>query len=310
MDELYQLRIEPELRRLVAPLTLTELESMKDNLTNPDSTKKVRVWKNTILVDYEYYDYCHMLQIPFVLVNVSLANQEEAIAWICENQLHRKCLTEEMKKYLIGKRSVIESALGAHEYATVKQCTTRRMKQAKYDSSATQTRRRLGAEYCMSHGTVRTYEHYCLDLDRILEISPKFVEEQLAGRLKVTLDRLDALALLPQSQIEAECTAIITGTQQPKVSAKGQFPKCSDMEKIPSVSIKDMPAYDPDAEISSLALTIPSWISTINRIHNATTIGETSESARSRLKEMLLNLIGTADMMLSVLREEHNGRVF
>ncbi len=258
MDELYQLRVDPGLRRLVAPLTLTELESIKNCLNDPNNKKEVRIWKNTILVDYEYYDYCHMLQIPFLLVNVPLANQEEAITWICKNQLHRTCLTGEMKKYLIGKRSIIESALGAHEYATVKQCTTRRMKQAKYDSSATQTRRRLGAEYCVSHSTVRTYEHYCLDLDRILEISPKFVEEQLAGRLKVTLDRLDALVLLPQSQIEEECAAIIAGTQQPKVSAKEQFPRCSDIEKIPSVSIKDMPAYDPDAEISSLTLTIPS----------------------------------------------------
>ena len=93
MDELYQLRVEPEFRRLVAPLTLTELKNMEDSLNSPDSTKEVRVWRNTILVDYEYYDYCHMLQIPFSLINVPLSDQEEAIAWICENQLHRKCLT-------------------------------------------------------------------------------------------------------------------------------------------------------------------------------------------------------------------------
>lgn len=314
MDELYQLRIEPDFRRLVAPLTLTELKSMEDSLNNPDSAKEVRVWKNTILVDYEYYDYCHMLQIPFLLINVPLANREEATAWICENQLHRKCLTEEMKKYLIGKRSVTETALGAHEYATLKQRTTRRayaiMKLAKYDSSATQTRERLGTEYFLSFGTIRKYEQYCLELDRILEIFPNFVEEHLAGRLKVSHERLDSLALLPPSQIEAECAEIITGNQQPKTSTKGQFPRYSDMEKAekaPSASIKDMPVYDPDAEISSLTLTIPSWISTINRVRNATTISETSESAMLRLKEALLNLIGTADMMLSVLREDHNG---
>ena len=53
MDELYQLRVEPEFRRLVAPLTLTELKNMEDSLNSPDSTKEVRVWRNTILVDYE-----------------------------------------------------------------------------------------------------------------------------------------------------------------------------------------------------------------------------------------------------------------
>ena len=316
MDELYQLRVEPEFRRLVAPLTLTELKNMEDSLNSPDSTKEVRVWRNTLLVDYEYYDYCHMLQIPFSLINVPLSDQEEAIAWICENQLHRKCLTEEMKKYLIGKRSVTETALGAHEYATLKQRTTRRayaiMKLAKYDSSATQTRERLGTEYFLSFGTIRKYEQYCLELDRILEISPEFVEEHLAGRLKVSHERLDALILLPSSQIETECAAILSETRQPKIGVKGRFPRYSDMdkeEKAPSVSIKDMPAYDPDAEISSLALTIPSWISTINRVRNTTSFSETSEPARSRLKDALQSLKGTADMMLSALREEHNGRV-
>ena len=316
MDELYQLRIEPEFRRLVAPLTLIELKNMEDSLQSPDSAKEIRIWRNTLLVDYEYYDYCHMLQIPFSLINIPLANQEEAVAWICENQLHRKCLTEEMKKYLIGKRSVTETALGAHEYATLKQRTTRRayaiMKLAKYDSSATQTRERLGTEYFLSFGTIRKYEQYALGLDRILEISPEFVNEHLAGRLKVSHERLDALVLLSPSQLDAECRSILSDARQTKSGVKGRFPRYSEMEKeekAPSVSIKDMPAYDPDAEISSLALTIPSWISTINRVRNTTTISETSEPARSRLKDALQSLKGTADMMLSALREEHDGRV-
>lgn len=316
MDELYQLRIEPEFRRLVAPLTLIELKNMEDSLQSPDSAKEIRIWRNTLLVDYEYYDYCHMLQIPFSLINIPLANQEEAVAWICENQLHRKCLTEEMKKYLIGKRSVTETALGAHEYATLKQRTTRRayaiMKLAKYDSSATQTRERLGTEYFLSFGTIRKYEQYALGLDRILEISPEFVNEHLAGRLKVSHERLDALVLLSPSQLDAECRSILSDARQTKSGFKGRFPRYSEMEKeekAPSVSIKDMPAYDPDAEISSLALTIPSWISTINRVRNTTTISETSEPARSRLKDALQSLKGTADMMLFALREEHDGRV-
>lgn len=74
MDELYQLRVEPEFRRLVAPLTLTELKNMEDSLNSPDSTKEVRVWRNTILVDYEYYDYCHM----FISVNLTLVTRVAA----------------------------------------------------------------------------------------------------------------------------------------------------------------------------------------------------------------------------------------
>ena len=68
-------------------------------------------------------------------------------------------------------------------------------------------------------------------------------------------------------------------------------------------SVKDMPEDDPDASISSLALTIPSWRSTIERVHNTFNFQEASPKAKSRLTMELTRLKSTIDEMVN--RIEH-----
>ena len=72
---------------------------------------------------------------------------------------------------------------------------------------------------------------------------------------------------------------------------------------LPAVSIKSMPMYDPDAEIASLALTIPSWQSSIERVKNTMHIGETTQEARVRLIERLIELNTTVYRMIRFLKE-------
>ena len=65
-----------------------------------------------------------------------------------------------------------------------------------------------------------------------------------------------------------------------------------------------MPAYDPDAEFSSLTLTLPSWISSVNRVRTVSDISKTSYTARSKLSEALIHLKCTIDVMLAVIKEK------
>ena len=64
-----------------------------------------------------------------------------------------------------------------------------------------------------------------------------------------------------------------------------------------------MPAFDPDAEVSSLAYTIPSWISVIARTMRSTNLNMISSSAKSRLRGQLYTLRAQADTLLDNLKE-------
>lgn len=75
---------------------------------------------------------------------------------------------------------------------------------------------------------------------------------------------------------------------------------------FPFMPIKQLPAYDPNAELSSLSLTIPSWIDSINRKFSNTDIAATSSYTRNKLIKALAHLKATADERIKLLEEAEN----
>ena len=63
-------------------------------------------------------------------------------------------------------------------------------------------------------------------------------------------------------------------------------------------AIKNMPDFDPDAEITGLTLTIPSWASSISR-----TQSNISLKARMNLEHALFNLQATIEELLRAIKE-------
>ena len=57
--------------------------------------------------------------------------------------------------------------------------------------------------------------------------------------------------------------------------------------EIMGPSVKDMPQFDPDAEVSSLTLTIPSWQSSIERTKKAADLTIVSDKAKDNLVKAL-----------------------
>lgn len=70
------------------------------------------------------------------------------------------------------------------------------------------------------------------------------------------------------------------------------------------ITQKDMPVFDPDADITGLTLTIPSWTGSIHRIQTKTDLSIISSAARSALVRELHVLVDKACEMLQILEEE------
>ncbi len=67
--------------------------------------------------------------------------------------------------------------------------------------------------------------------------------------------------------------------------------------------IKQMPEYDPDAELSSLNLTIPMWIRSMKRSVSIINFKEASTNARKKLSDTLTDLKDAADELEEKLKE-------
>ena len=103
--KLSQLKIDPEFQSKIPPLQFEEEQQLEQNiiaegrLLNPIIT-----WNGYILDGHTRYRILKKHGfIKFEVEEIQLANKYEALAWICKNQLGRRNLSPERKKFLPGK---------------------------------------------------------------------------------------------------------------------------------------------------------------------------------------------------------------
>lgn len=69
-----------------------------------------------------------------------------------------------------------------------------------------------------------------------------------------------------------------------------------------------MPKHDPDGEVVALALTIPSWKESIDRVRSVADLQATSESAKDRARMALHELVAAAQGLLASINHSVPGR--
>lgn len=311
-SQVVKLKIDHDFKRLISPLSEEELCLLEQDLIKNGCREPLSVWNNTILNSHNQYEICTRLNIPFSVQRINLKNREEVIVWICVNQLARSDITEETRKYLIGKRYETEKILGAHNVASVnqsekKELGTKLLPDDPFGLTASRTRERLAEEYNVSQATVLNYGHYSRALDSLLAVIPELPPKILSGEVRISQNNIVHLSKLTGSevaylkQLVSEAAYLLSNSAE----IRRMFPpkQVEPPLSMPPGSIKDMPSYDPDAELSSLALTIPSWVSSINRARAAANLKNTTKQARRKLGEELTSLKKTVDSMLAVMKE-------
>ena len=110
--KLSQLKIDPEFQSKIPPLQFEEEQQLKQNviaegrLLNPIIT-----WNGCILDGHTRYRILKKHGfIKFEVEEIQLANKYEALAWICKNQLGRRNLSPERKKFLLEQIFTIDKS--------------------------------------------------------------------------------------------------------------------------------------------------------------------------------------------------------
>jgi hypothetical protein len=313
---IYKLKIDVGFKQLIPPLSAEELQQLEQNIIRDGCREPLCVWNNTILDGHNRYEICTQQQIPFMIQRIYFKNREEAIAWICANQLGRRNIADETRKYLIGKRYEMEKILGAHNAAgtnqhTKKEVRSKLLTEPPFDESVCRTRERLGEEYRISHATVNKYGIYANALDSLSRVVPELVPKILSGEVKISHENIVELSQLSgqdvrclSQHISDDVTEFVGYSDMRKILPRRQDSAVKLPLPIPNGSVKDMPAYDPDAAISSLALTVPSWVRSIDCARSVTKLSDITDNARCKLEKELLGLRETIDSMLAAIKEE------
>ena len=98
------LKIDPEFKSLMHPLSEKEFLSLRENILDGGTTYSIAAWNEYLIDGYERYMICRQENIPYHVHRIGFSCREHAITWICREQLKKGNLTNERYRYLIGKR--------------------------------------------------------------------------------------------------------------------------------------------------------------------------------------------------------------
>ena len=107
-----QLRIDPEFESRIPPLTDDEFQQLEENiLADGVIISPIVVWEGVVIDGHNRFRIVEKHpHISFTTCERQFDNRHEALAWICKNQLGRRNLTFQQKKYLIGRQYESEKA--------------------------------------------------------------------------------------------------------------------------------------------------------------------------------------------------------
>lgn len=162
-------KIDPEFKDLIRPLRRKEYLQLEENILDEGCRDPIIIWNDYIIDGINRYSICTKYSIPFNTVSKDFSSREEVIVWICKNQLGRRNITEETRKYLIGRQYESEKIIDSKKNIHGKNQHSLQSKQDETDEdyiidsepeqsiqrSKNKTAHIIGAENNITHATVQ-----------------------------------------------------------------------------------------------------------------------------------------------------------
>ena len=207
-------------------------------------------------------------------------------------------ITKECRRYLIGKICEREKNNRASEEV---------MKDVYM---------RLGQIFGYVGATLKYLIAYMRTIELFQKIAPDIASDILRGKTRLSFRNTIKLEKMELSDVriimdrlaneETPADVIINEQKELSKSKKRRGRRKQKFPKLPTVSIKDTPPYDPDAQITALSFTIPSWVKMIDKAFMNTDLHKISHPACSKLIKELMELKDVADVMIAMLSDKNN----
>ena len=189
------LKIDPEFQSQIPPLTNDEFKQLEENILKEGKLiSPLIVWNNTLVDGHNRYAILQKHpEIYFSTMPLRFENREEAVAWICKNQLGRRNLTPEQKKFLVGKQYSIEhrkpGGNGNNQYTATTQETVQE-ELCQNDtippvSSEASIRKKIAEQHHVSESYVSRSEKFMKGVEIMEELVPGMQEKILSGQTKI-----------------------------------------------------------------------------------------------------------------------------
>ena len=302
MEERKILQIDQEFKELIPPLSKEEFNLLEENILKFGCIDPICTWNNTIIDGHNRYSICTKHNLKFNIQAFNFELREEAKDWICANQLGRRNISDETRKYLIGKRYEMEKILlnnpdGKNQYSKIYK-ENEEIKEERDRNHRPVTAIKLGKEYNVSTRTVLTYANYSKAIDKLNTEEPDLTQKILNGEIKVPQNQVIRI-----SKLSPKIKNKIQKYLKKETNSTDYLIKPKTVANEKKYKIKEMPEYDPNAELVSLSFTIPSWIESLDRVLSLSKYKTATKDVKNKVKKELHNLEFSIGTMLLALEE-------
>ena len=192
------------------------------------------------------------------IMSIQLPDRYAALAWICQNQLGRRNLDPERRKFLMGKAyeneklSVGGSTFREHdESGRFTSCG----QNVHMRSSERRTCERIAARNGVNSKFVQRAEKYAKGVDAAEAAVPGAMEEILTGHIKATDAEITALAKTSKEEIPA----IIKELRKPKKDRKAKKPTSPEKSDVAADDAPDSNEVHTEDEIVPVSNSPPDF---------------------------------------------------
>lgn len=303
----------PEFKKLIIPLQMKEYQHLENDIVRNGCIRPIITWHGIIVDGHKRFEICLRHKIAYKTEEMTFDSKEAVISWICANQLKRKDISFEARKFLIGMQyeseKIISGRRTAKEMSVQEKSRGRPPHTSKVEHT---TAKKVGDKNYVSHTTVQKYAAFTRALEEIGKKEPALVPKLLSGEYRLSHNQILGIAQMSvedvkkfNRRIETDPTPFLYYKYMRNDHPAEKDEAGNEPIKNNGPSVKDMPQYDPDAEINSLALTIPSWRSSIERTKAHADLKAISPEAKKRVLKALYELrITVSDMMLTIQEEK------
>ncbi len=303
-------------RDLDIPTTTAIYRDLEKRIKKSVPVDPVPVWNGCVLMGYDRYNLCLKHHRMYNCKEVFFPRKSEAIAWVCREQLKRTDLSKAATWWLLYR--LYEALLDTENRKAAKeQFQYKKLSPSSHSESSlkpvgenTAVLRRVGEEFGYDKLTIRNYVKFGKNLDRLEDMFPGVRIRILKGEIDVALIYMDALMDMPLDQLgkmikDPECRKLRPPkniAQQILQTREARRKRKIHIEK----TIKETPAYDPDAELNGLTYTISAWIKAIKRTGTAMDLQQATYDGKMHLLQALNELRLETDDICRLLEDNRN----
>ena len=201
-----ELVIDPEFADKIPPLTEDEYRLLEENILADGKIISPLITWNGIIVDG--HNRYRILQahpeIPYETMEMEFPDRYAVIVWICRNQLGRRNLTDEQKKFLTGKRYEAEKKQNqwrGNQYVSSDEEESG-LGEKRPSQNPERTSAIIAKEIGKGERYVRDAEIYANGVEAADEVTPGIKNEILSGKLKCKDKDVMAIARAAPEQRE------------------------------------------------------------------------------------------------------------